>query len=154
MECPRLVIRKALRILEVYAGDTLAMRMPVALGREPAGRKEREGDGRTPEGSYTVCVRNDKSKYHLALGLSYPNLDDAEKGLRAGIINQSEYDSIISAVRCGKRPPWNTGLGGEIMIHGGGTTSDWTAGCIALDDGSMDTLWNVAETGTVVQILP
>jgi len=40
-------------------------RYRVALGREPVGHKVREGDGRTPEGRYTIDRRNPRSAYHL-----------------------------------------------------------------------------------------
>jgi murein L,D-transpeptidase YafK len=151
---PRIVVRKAERQLELYDGERLFGYWHVALGWEPKGKKEREGDGKTPEGEYYICTRNDASRYYLSLGLSYPNKKDAERGLASGIVEQSAYNSIIAAIERGDKPPWNTEMGGEIMIHGNGSSRDWTAGCIALENEAMDILWRYCSIGTEVKILP
>ncbi len=126
----------------------------VALGFEPAGDKVREGDGRTPEGEFYVCVKNEKSKFCLSLGLSYPNAEDAERGLREGLITREQHVQISSAVGRGARPPWDTALGGEIFIHGGGTARDWTRGCVALADEHVRELFDAVPLGTHVRIDP
>lgn len=154
VESPRVVICKSARALEVYDGETLVARMRAAIGRSGAGPKTGQGDGRTPEGLYYACTRNDKSKYHLSIGISYPNTEDAKRGLAAGLIGQGEYDGIAEAEAQRVCPPWDTALGGEIMIHGGGSDRDWTAGCIALDNECMEFLWKFIEIGTKVEILP
>jgi murein L,D-transpeptidase YafK len=69
---PRLVIQKADRRLELFDGEMLVKTYKLALGFSPAGNKEIEGDGRTPEGEFYVFAKNPKSKFHLSLGLSYP----------------------------------------------------------------------------------
>ena len=148
----RILIEKARRRLTLYREDGEELVFPVALGSAPVGPKGREGDGRTPEGLYYVCTRNENSKYHLSLGLSYPNAEDAERGLRDGAITAGEAESIASAIEAGRRPPWDTALGGYIMIHGGGAQADWTAGCVALADEDMDILWRYAALGTEVEI--
>ena len=151
---PRVLVRKAARVLEVYDGDRLMARIHVVLGFAPVGQKQREGDGRTPEGSYYACVRNAKSKYYLSIGLSYPNAEDAQRGLNAGSISWEQYEQITDAMLRGARPPWDTGLGGEIMLHAGGTNGDWTAGCIAMAPEDMDYLWQHVALGTPVEIAP
>lgn len=151
---PRVEIVKHARTLTVYSGDTPVKRYGIALGSAPEGDKEREGDGRTPEGDFYVCSRNPASKYHLSVGLSYPDAEDAERGLASGIISKREHRAIVDAIRHFKRPPWNTALGGEIAIHGGGSDSDWTAGCIALEDAEIEELFNALPLGTSVRILP
>jgi murein L,D-transpeptidase YafK len=150
----RVVVLKSLRVLEVYRGGKPVARMHAALGRDAFGPKTREGDQRTPEGVYDVCVKNVESKYHLSLGLNYPNAADAARGLAEGIISQAQHDRIVGAIKRGQRPPWDTPMGGEIMIHGGGARRDWTAGCVALDDECMDYLWEITEIGTEVEIRP
>ena len=127
---------------------------PIGLGWEPAGHKQAEGDGRTPEGSYYVCLRNGNSSYYLSLGISYPNKEDAKAALDAGTIDQNTYRQIADAIDTWSRPPWNTALGGEIMIHGGGGSSDWTVGCIAVDNSVMDVLWKHCPNKTPVIIMP
>ncbi len=151
---PNIIIQKSKRLLELRDGDALFAVYPIGLGRAPVGDKAQEGDSKTPEGAYYICTRNSNSKFYLSLGLSYPNAKDAEQGLAQGRITQSEYDQITAALRQKKQPPWNTALGGEIMIHGGGSASDWTAGCIALDNDAMDVLWAYCPLQTPVVIVP
>lgn len=150
---PRLRAIKSARVLEVWDGDRLAARIRAATGRG-VGPKLSRGDLKTPEGCYRTCVRNDKSKFHLSIGINYPNAADARRGLAAGLITREQCLAIEEAERAGTRPPWDTGLGGEIMIHGGGSDRDWTAGCVALDDGAMDFLWEFVFNGTDVEIIP
>ena len=77
----------------------------VGLGFNPVPDKQREGDGATPEGDFYVFMKNDKSAYYLSLGISYPNIEDADRGLRDGLISQKEHDAIVKAIqRKGPRP--------------------------------------------------
>lgn len=145
-------IFKEKRILELYDDTKLLGRFKIALGGAPEGDKEREGDSKTPVGNYYVCTRNDKSRFTLFLGLSYPNIDDAQRGLDSGMINKDSYDSIKQALQQKRQPPWNTPLGGEVGIHGGGADSDWTAGCIALSDDDIRILWQYCPMKTPVEI--
>lgn len=154
LENPRIVVKKGERILELWDGDSLYGSYPIGLGWEPVGHKQREGDGRTPEGSYYVCVRNSNSRFYLSLGVSYPNKEDAKKALEEERIDQSTYDQIATAIDNGTQPPWYTPLGGEIMIHGMGSASDWTAGCIAVDNEVMDILWKYCPMNTPILIKP
>ena len=131
-----------------------ALIFPIVLGSCPEGTKTREGDGRTPEGRYYVCTRNEKSKYHLSLGLSYPGPDDADGALLRGEITPGQHEAILSAHAAGLRPPWDTPMGGYIMIHGGGLNGDWTAGCIALRNEDMEQLFQLCRPKTPVTIVP
>ena len=70
------------------------------------------------------------------------------------LINAAQYSQIRQAVEQGKRPPWSTKLGGQIGIHGGGTSRDWTAGCVALTDEAVEELFEAIPYGTVVVIKP
>ncbi|MBR3502695.1 MAG: L,D-transpeptidase [Clostridia bacterium] len=150
----RIRIEKAARRLTLYLDGAPARVFPVSLGRAPVGPKRAEGDMKTPEGRYFVCTRNDRSKYRLALGLSYPSAADARLAFAEGRIDAATRDAVIRAEAEGRRPPWDTPLGGFIMIHGGGATEDWTAGCVALDDEAIDALYPLVPLGAPVDILP
>lgn len=150
----KIEIRKEARRLELYSGKHLVRRFRIGLGLSPTGLKTREGDGATPEGEYRVCVKNPNSRFYLSLGLSYPNKEDANRALEKALITRAQYDQIVSAEKRGICPPWNTPLGGEIFIHGNGAESDWTLGCIALDDPDMKELYAAARIGTPVIIHP
>lgn len=122
---------------------------PVALGFSPEGNKEKEGDGKTPEGSYFVCLKK-IGKYGPSLGINYPSLADA---LRLGA-DENLLQCIREREEQGMRPPWGSFMGGEIYIHGGGNDRDWTAGCIALADADAEKLYTLCDEGTNVEILP
>jgi murein L,D-transpeptidase YafK len=154
LEAPRLVVRKARRELLVYSGDRLLKTYRVGLGTNPVPPKERQGDRATPEGRYVVCRKNPRSQFVLSLGLSYPNAVDAERGLRAGLLTRAQHRRIVESAGSGTCPPWDTPLGGEIFIHGHGSGTDWTWGCIALDDPDIRELFGVIPLGTPVEITP
>ncbi|MCS7079999.1 MAG: L,D-transpeptidase [Chloracidobacterium sp.] len=152
LEQVALRVCKRLRRLELWSGGVCVKTYRVALGAEPNLDKEWEGDQRTPVGDFYVCTRNERSRFHLFLGLSYPNAEDAVRGLRAGLISREQHDAILQAQRARARPPWDTPLGGEIGIHGGGVNTDWTAGCVALDNADIEELWLACPLGTPVTI--
>jgi murein L,D-transpeptidase YafK len=135
----RILIIKSSRTLQLFNGSTLLKTYEIALGRNPVGRKEREGDKRTPEGWYTIDARNSQSMFHRSLHISYPSADDKAVAAQRGF--------------------WP---GGEIMIHGQRNglgwlgrlhlLADWTAGCVAVTDAEMDEIWAAVPDGTPVEI--
>jgi murein L,D-transpeptidase YafK len=150
---PRVVIQKRDRRLSLYSGRKLLKEYPVALGRAPLGDKEQQGDGRTPVGEFYVCTRLRTSRFHRFMGLSYPAPTHAQRGLAEGRIPRAEYDRILASHRARRQPPWGTPLGGAIGIHGGGSGSDWTLGCIALDNEAIEELFAVLPIGVPVQVV-
>ncbi len=116
----------------------------VALGIDPQGRpatgdKLVSGDRRTPEGWYRT---SDKpwSQYHHAIQIDYPDEPHAARGVDNHLINKAQYEEIVDAQARDTLPPQETKLGGEILIHGGGSSADWTWGCIALNDNDLEEL--------------
>ena len=152
LEHPRLLVEKTRRRLTVYDGRKVVKRYRIALGWG-RGDKVREGDGCTPEGDFYICTKNPRARFHRSLGLSYPNVEDAERGLRDGLIDRAAHDEIARAIRRRTRPPWKTPLGGQIMLHGHGTKSDWTAGCAALSNADITELYEAIRIGTPVRIV-
>lgn len=134
-----IVIRKSTRQMTAFRDGQPLKTYAVALGFAPGGDKRRQGDGRTPEGLFTIDRVNPGSAYHRSLGLDYPRPQDRARAAAAGV-----------------------DPGGDIFIHGqpnarpdGETLSgDWTAGCIALSDAEIRELYAAARIGTMVEILP
>ena len=136
----RMVVHKSKHKLEAYSGGKLIVTYTIAIGKNPLGAKEYEGDQRTPEGIYTINDRNPNSGYHRNLGISYPNAQDIERAKRLG-----------------------KATGGDVKIHslknGQGYIGkfhrwkDWTNGCIAVTDAEMDQLYDHTTLGATIEIL-
>ena len=151
----RIYVSKMNKELTLIADNKVVGKWPCSLGEFSAnGTKQKQGDRTTPTGDYYICVRNDKSAYHLSLGLSYPDKAAADRGFESGIISQAEKDAIYSAIDKKVCPPWNTALGGAIMIHGNYQKGVPTAGCVAVSDNVMDILWPYGQLGIKVSVGP
>ncbi len=120
----RVLVIKDQRRLELWAGERMVKAYRIQLSQRAKGDKVKRRDLRTPEGDYAVCMRR-PGKYHRGLWLNYPNLKDAERGLKARLISAAEADAIRTALDKGECPPQTTKLGGDILLHGqqGSTTS-------------------------------
>ncbi len=151
---PELVVYKKKRKVEIYSKGKILKVYPIGLGLNPIPPKDRQGDYATPEGIYQVCGKIPESNYYMALVLNYPNIEDANRGLKKGLISKRQCNAISKAIREKKCPPFNTKLGGQIEIHGMGSRSDWTWGCIALDNPAIEELYRLLPKGTVVTIKP
>lgn len=135
----RILIEKSARRLTVFREGQVVKTYRIALGFAPEGDKQRQGDGRTPEGLFRIDRRNAASAYHLSLGLNYPQADD------------------IARARAGGYDP-----GGDIFLHGQPNVlpaqsllrHDWTAGCIALSNAEIAELWAATPLDTAVEIRP
>jgi murein L,D-transpeptidase YafK len=137
----KILIEKKERRLTLFAKGEVLKTYKIALGGDPIGPKERQGDNKTPEGTYIIDARNRDSRYHLALHISYPNESDKRRARELGV-----------------------SPGGDIMIHGikngfswvgdGHAEVDWTRGCIAVTDEEICEIAKLAPNGTVVEIRP
>jgi tetratricopeptide (TPR) repeat protein len=135
-----LIEKKERRLMLISKGEVLKTYM-IALGGNPNGPKERQGDNKTPEGTYVIDSRNKDSRYHLSLHISYPNERDKKRAKELGV-----------------------SPGGYIMIHGikNGFSSignlhteyDWTKGCIAVTDEEIEEIEKLVPNGTIVEIRP
>ena len=151
----KVVISKKKRNLTLYnKEEKIILVCKIALGKNAIGHKEKEGDGKTPEGQYKICLVKEKGKYGKSLGLNYPNIKDATNAYFNNWIDDFTYNAITSAINKGSRPPWGTALGGEIYIHAGGNEKDWTQGCIALNETDMEMLYNCYQQINLEEIQP
>ena len=136
-----IVVEKAKRVLTLYQTGIPVRTYRIALGGQPVGDKVKRGDGRTPEGLYRVDYKNDNSKFHLALHISYPDAVHLQQAKKLGV-----------------------SPGGDIMIHGlppvyksvGAAQAevDWTEGCIAVTDVEIDEIFMAVPKGVPIQIKP
>ncbi|MCE5200635.1 MAG: L,D-transpeptidase [Armatimonadota bacterium] len=162
-----LEIDKSERTLKLEVNGEPVKTYVAALGKRPDVPKIRRGDYATPVGNYYVCQKNPNSRFFLALKLAYPGNQDAERGVRDGLIDPGTANRIKRAIARKAAPPMDTKLGGNICIHGGGSgtvesrggkkviaVDDWTAGCIALDNPQMKELFDFVPLGTQVRITP
>jgi tetratricopeptide (TPR) repeat protein len=137
----KILVEKQARRLTLISNGEVVKTYKIALGGNPNGAKERQGDKKTPEGTYVIDSRNKNSLHHLALHISYPNERDKKRARELGV-----------------------SPGGDIMIHGikngfswvgdSHTEVDWTKGCIAVTDEEIEEIARVAPNGTVVEIRP
>ncbi|MCE5394298.1 MAG: L,D-transpeptidase [Acidithiobacillus sp.] len=160
----RILINARDRKLFVYRGDFLLATYPVAIGFNGAAMHRMRGDDKTPLGRFHIADVRWGTQYGPFMLLSYPSRQDAEWGLREGIITRSQYHAILTALDAGKTPPQNTPLGGYIGIHGMGPkfshekdakvfAGRWTAGCVALSNYDAGSLASMVQPGTPVEIV-
>lgn len=137
----KILIEKQERRLTLFSKKKVIKTYKIALGGNPDGPKERQGDMKTPEGTYFIDSRNKNSLYHLSLHISYPNEKDKKRARELGV-----------------------SPGGDIMIHGikngmswvgdAHAESDWTKGCIAVTDDEIEEIDKLVPNGTIVEIRP
>lgn len=143
MKADEIVVNKSERVLYLKQNGQTIRQYKIALGNEPIGHKQKQGDGKTPEGRYFISGRNPHSAYHLSLRISYPNAEDKKQAAQKGV-----------------------SPGGDIMIHGYPNrvpnrlfdfiheNKDWTAGCIAVKDAEIEEIWKLVSNGTPIEIRP
>lgn len=134
-------VEKGERRMSLLAGGRVLRVYPISLGSDPLGHKAREGDGRTPEGRYTLDYRKLDSAFHLAMHVSYPAAADVARAEAAGV-----------------------SPGGFIMVHGLPNgfgfvgrlhrLVDWTDGCVAVTSAEIEEFLRVVPNGTPIRIEP
>jgi murein L,D-transpeptidase YafK len=127
-------VYKAQRRMDLLRDGRVIATYRIVLGGAPVGHKRQQGDQRTPEGDYRITYRNDRSRFHLSLRVSYPDEADRRQAVARGV-----------------------DPGGDIMIHGAtppGSQADWTEGCIAVTNAEMEAIWQRVPVGTPIRITP
>lgn len=135
-EVTRVRLYKSERTLVLDGAKGVLRTYPAGLGFAPAGHKQFEGDGRTPEGTYVIDRRNPDSLFHLSVGISYPN----------------EADRAYAEAQ-------NKSPGGDIFIHGGPRRGidpmdkrDWTAGCVSVTNRQIEEVYAMVRDGTPIDV--
>lgn len=137
----KILVEKTSRKLHLLSHGVPFRTFDIALGLEPEGDKEQEGDQKTPEGYYMLDGRNPDSDFFLSIHISYPNKADRAKASKKGV-----------------------DPGGQIMIHGQPNQpsfsaayyarEDWTNGCIAVSNSDMIDIWLMTPDSVPIEILP
>jgi len=152
------VIDKAKKDLVLFRHGKEVARFPAAFGIDPDSDKYKALDAATPEGLYFITYKKSKSRFHRFLGISYPNLANAARGLAQGVISIEDYKRIYRTIQKTGEGPCDTRLGCGLGIHGGGVfryfgkarETDWTEGCIALNDKDIEKVFNFCRSGDPV----
>lgn len=136
----KVFVDKSARTLQLLSDNKVIKTYHIALGGNPVGHKQQQGDKRTPTGSYILDYKNEKSKFYRSIHVSYPNAADKARAKSRGV-----------------------SPGGDIMIHGQkngfghlaaiNQQRDWTDGCIAVTDNEMDEIMAAVEIGTPIEIV-
>lgn len=134
-----ILILKKQHLMELFSQGKVIRTYHVALGTGGLAAKQKEGDGRTPEGHYTIDSRNPTSHYHLALHISYPNAEDRKRAAKAGV-------SPGGAVMIHGLPKEWAFLGAQHRLY------DWTLGCVAVTNDEIDEIWKLVPDGTPIEI--
>jgi murein L,D-transpeptidase YafK len=132
-------VDKSDRKMYLLSAGEIVKKYDVALGANPQGHKQQEGDEKTPEGEYTLDYKKEDSAFYRAMHVSYPNRVDRANAEKRGV-----------------------SPGGSIMIHGQRNLLgwlapitqrfDWTNGCIALTNSEMDEFMELVNVGTKIII--
>jgi len=136
------------KVLSVLEGNSVRRTYrEISIGRAGATLNKISGDNKTPLGDFRLVRIEPSSTFHRFLGIDYPTVADAERGLRAATISHEQYTAILQAIKARTIPPQETPLGGYIGIHGVGAGDpsvhqnfNWTQGCIALTNQQIDDL--------------
>jgi hypothetical protein len=148
-------------------------RFLVTFGNSPDGHKKKDGDEKTPEGSYKVCSKFRSPLRHKFIALDYPNLDDVSEAWRAKRITPEQHKELLHDLKKNGCPSHNTPLGGAVGIHSYTDRNRWiklfnrlsrtqklfqhlglSDGCIVLSIDDLDKLYPLVEKGTPVVIHP
>ncbi|GAA5214085.1 murein L,D-transpeptidase family protein [Corallincola platygyrae] len=133
------VVVKSKREMTLYQGDNPLKTYHIALGGNPKGHKQQEGDQRTPEGTYTLDYVKEDSAFYRSMHVSYPNAEDKANAKAKGV-----------------------SPGGFIMVHGQrnwlgwlapiAQRFNWTNGCVAITNDEMDEFLSLVPVGTPITI--
>lgn len=136
-----IVVMKAERKMYLYAGEKVKGILPVSLGKNPVGHKQRQGDNRTPEGEFFIHRKLCSPKYYRSLCISYPRPEDIESARERGV-------NPGGAITIHAQPKWNAD-GKEDAYT---LSQNWTQGCVAVTNSEMKELWYAVREGVPVTI--
>ena len=137
--------KKSHRLELIGDGDKVVKWYRVAIGPGGEGPKTREGDKITPTGHYILSAARPSAKFKTFIAVSYPNDADRKR---------------FASLQASGALPKDATIGGDIGIHGVGSStlapfhklSDWTRGCVAVDNAEIDEIASLVPGGTPIDI--
>ena len=136
-----IIVEKAERKMYLYKDNNVIGTLPVSLGKNPVGHKQRQGDNRTPEGEFFIHRKLCSPKYYRSLCISYPRPEDRERAKKRGV--NPGGDVTIHA-----QPKWNADGKQDAYT----LSQNWTQGCVAVTNSVMEELWYAVREGVPVTI--
>jgi hypothetical protein len=128
------LVLKSKRLMLLKRKGLVVKALKIDLGFTPLGKKTANKDGKTPEGTYHLDMKYiRRDKFYKSVWVSYPTKEERALAKSKGI---------------------DPGFG--ISIHGTPKAKieakDWTAGCIALQNNDIDTLFKYVPEGAIIEI--
>jgi len=142
LKADKILVLKSARKLELLKDGVVLKTYPIALGAHPFGPKRVGGDGKTPEGLYTIDARQPHSRYHLALHISYPNAADQARAAAA-------HSDPGGDIEIHGLPGWYEGPLNPVRFD-----KDWTHGCVSVGDRAIEEIYAAVDVGTPIEIRP
>jgi murein L,D-transpeptidase YafK len=142
-----IVIDKSDYELKVYDEEGWYATYPIVFGSKDLGDKMREGDRRTPTGTFKVVLKKIHPKWSYELLLDYPTPESHRR------FNERKAKGLI---------PKSARIGDGIAIHATRPEEEWTVdnyynwtdGCVSVKYSEMKELYDYIPVGTTVTIQP
>lgn len=142
-----IIVDKSDYELKVYDDEGWYATYPIVFGSRDLSDKMREGDKRTPTGSFKVVLKKIHPKWGPELLLDYPTPDSYKR------FNERKQKGVI---------PKTARIGDGIAIHATRPEEEWTVdnfynwtdGCVSVKYSEMKDLFSYIPVGTPVTIKP
>jgi len=138
----KIVVIKSKRVMVLFdENENVLSRHRISLGKNNIGTKLKQGDYKTPEGTYRVIDKRKDKVYYKEILISYPSQEDRSRSKGLGF-------SPGGGITIHAQPNWNwDGHGNDYTLG-----NDWTEGCMAVTNKGMDTIWKMIKLGTSIEI--
>ena len=142
-----IIIDKSDYELKVYDEEGWYATYPVVFGGKDLGDKMKEGDKKTPNGTFKIILKKVNPKWGAELLLNYPTQESYQR------FKDRKQKGVI---------PKNARIGDGIAIHATRPEEEWTVdnfynwtdGCISVKYSEMKDLFSYIPVGTPVTIQP
>ena len=129
-----IIINKSDYTLYLIEKGKMYSKYPIELGRNPFDDKQKEGDSCTPEGMYEVSKKLDEGQttFYKGFLINYPNKEDRKANKTGGLIEIHGEGSGLA---------------------GNNEGSNWTFGCVALSNETLDRIFPYIDRNSKITIV-